>query len=449
MEIDIEKIVNESLGVMKARDGDEGRIKAFLKKQKNDESYEHLYPVLRDVLNPNKEVYGDIVTWGRVVEKWKGGRVRKDEGNRVYLISLLNPSCLRDAVIMGANCGRSLLWDWFSRYHKIGFHDRHHEVKFSEFTEITGNLRGNGGNSNRKVEIAYFLDEPYFSKYKAGQETVEGRKVIERMDREALSYFGEKEKFLWVANKKIWIDNKEYRSELEGASNVKRISPISHGINGYDGYHSIYISAALNNEPKCLKILRELGFDPDVVHAATNHETAQQCIMRTSLRRDNATEKVRILITDRSAAEKTGELLQGQGFSVSVSKYSSIRTKPATKQAAVARPSLLSRQDKAPPLTPTEKKRRSRARQTVKKCPPFSVYNIIEQKKETLFDHCNEAVLQPSKCSRERPLYCILNFFQSIKATKPEEFDPVPFADPKQSTLLRQRGSIPLRPRFV
>ena len=33
-----------------------------------------------------------------------------------------------------------------------------------------------------------------------------------------------------------------------------------HGLNRYDGFHNIYFSAALNREPRHLKMLKELDY---------------------------------------------------------------------------------------------------------------------------------------------------------------------------------------------
>ena len=77
---------------------------------------------------------------------------------------------------------------------------------------------------------------------------------------------------------------------------ARRINVQSHGLNCYDGYHNIYFSAALNREPGHLGILRDLGFDLAHVHEATTHEVIYQSVMRTSLRRPDATDPVTIIV---------------------------------------------------------------------------------------------------------------------------------------------------------
>ena len=71
----------------------------------------------------------------------------------------------------------------------------------------------------------------------------------------------------------------------------------------YDGYHNIYFSAALNREPRHLGLLRDLGFDLAYVHEATTHEVIYQAVMRTSLRRPDATNPVTIIVPDHAAIE--------------------------------------------------------------------------------------------------------------------------------------------------
>jgi len=82
-----------------------------------------------------------------------------------------------------------------------------------------------------------------------------------------------------------------------------------HGLNRYDGFHNIYFSAALNREPRHLRMLKALGFDLAYVHEATTHEVIYQVVMRTSLRRPD--DKPRPLWgTERNQRSKVTKLTQ-------------------------------------------------------------------------------------------------------------------------------------------
>ena len=94
----------------------------------------------------------------------------------------------------------------------------------------------------------------------------------------ALEAFGG-EPFLFVPN------NKRKSSAIDGLRTARKIPVVSHGLeNAYADYHNIYISAALNREPRHFAMLAELGLAADYVHRASAHETYYQDVMRTWLR---------------------------------------------------------------------------------------------------------------------------------------------------------------------
>ena len=140
--------------------------------------------------------------------------------------------------MLGANFERSMLHEWFWRYHG---------VRFRAFDPIKEHLR-EVMSQNRDIRVHYFLDGRFFSKHKAKQESVNGGALIDAMDREAASLFGS-EPFLYVAN------NDRDALSLEMVSGAKRIAVQSHGLNCYAGSDKIYFSAALNREPGHLGLL--------------------------------------------------------------------------------------------------------------------------------------------------------------------------------------------------
>ncbi len=288
--VEIAKPINEMIGLVKPCD--RSKLRAFFNK-KHDDVHALFKPLLKDLLSPHKDVFVDLASWKRVIER-KHKRVGKtDAENKLFFMSVLRPVFLDNAIMLGANFENSLLSDWFQRYHG---------VTFANFTEISGKLRTGYDTSKRRIIISYFLEERYFSKYKANKQLENGRTIIEAMDEEAISFLSGVP-FLYVTN------NGRASRALKSAKDGIGIEVYSHGLNCYDQYHDIYFSAALNREPTHLSMLKHLGFDLDYVHSATTHEVMYQAAMRTSLRRSDATEAVRIVLPDGFAANCLAALL--------------------------------------------------------------------------------------------------------------------------------------------
>ena len=78
----------------------------------------------------------------------------------------------------------------------------------------------------RVIEIYYFLDARFFSKYKANQKGADGSAIIDAMDRKAAALFDGKP-FLYVTN------NDRKSPTLEEAPGAKKMEVLSHGLNCY------------------------------------------------------------------------------------------------------------------------------------------------------------------------------------------------------------------------
>ena len=287
--VEIDYAVNEKVALLRAVD--DGTLKSFLNKPRDD-VHGLFTNFLRDVASRNKDVFVDTASWTRVCEEQAVGDT--DDENTVFAVSLLNPALLDGAIMLGANFERSMLYEWFRRYHR---------VRFRAFDPIKQHLRA-VATSGRDIRVHYFLDRSFFSKHKAKQAGDDGTAIIEAMDREAASVFGP-EPFLYVTN------NDRNALSLEEAPGCKRMKVGCHGLNRYDGFHKIYFSAALNREPRHLGLLRELGFDLAYVHEATTHEVIYQAVMRTSLRRNDAADPVTIIVPDSHAVNRLQGLLGG------------------------------------------------------------------------------------------------------------------------------------------
>ena len=290
--VEIGHNLNEKIGIVKARDA--GKNKSQLN-QSQDE-VEKIFSGLRKKLASNNwEVYVNLEAYARAA----GAAKRRTEGCKdetrgaFYFLPLLKPQFLDGAIMLGAHFEDSLLYDWFTRYYG---------VKFVPFEPIMQEMQVVSPR-NREVKIRYLVDAPFFSKELAGRRLEDSQEIlIDRMDQEALDYFDGKE-FLYVENKD------RASAILEKAPNAIKIPVMCHGTNKYDRYNAIYFSASLNRPPQQLGMLIDLGFDPKVIQRATVHEVIYQAVMRTSLRRPNATDAIMILVPDRASAERTAELL--------------------------------------------------------------------------------------------------------------------------------------------
>ena len=194
---------------------------------------------------------------------------------------------------MGANVQDSMLYDWLTRFHAMEPH---------EFQEIAQGLQTD--LSTRNCQIHYFFEDRAFSKSLYHSSDNDGKTWIDRMDHEALRCFGD-DSFLYVANN----DRKE--NAIDDRTNVKRISPICHGVNAYRRYTNIYFSAALNRNPKHLKVLGLLDFSIEFIRDAGPHETMYQCAMRTALRTEGDDRLIQIIVPDRFGAERLAHLIPG------------------------------------------------------------------------------------------------------------------------------------------
>jgi hypothetical protein len=247
------------------------------------EFYEHL-------ISDNYDTFVEIADWERLVEKENFSS--NENINELTCVSMLNTKLLQNSILLGANVEDSLLFHWLKRFHglRMGPHD-----------EITSRLRTD--IKPMSCEISYFFENRNFSKYLYNSTVTGSVTFIDLMDENVANKFGN-EPFLYVSNK-------DRKSKLDEMLNVKKISVHSHGLNDYRDYKAMYFSAALNRTPKHLKVLKHLGFDMEQIRTAESHEITYQSVMRTSLRNELCDDLVRLVVSDKSAAERLVSLIDG------------------------------------------------------------------------------------------------------------------------------------------
>ena len=205
---------------------------------------------------------------------------------------MLNKKLLDNSILLGANVEDSLLFHWLKKFH---------ELRMGPHDEITSRLRTD--IKPMSCEIGYFFENRNFSKYLYNTVATGSETFIDLMDKNVIGRFGNEQL--------LYVSNNDRKSVLDQKRNVKKISIHSHGLNDYRDYKAMYFSAALNRTPKHLKVLKNLGFDMEQIRTAESHEITYQSVMRTSLRNESCDDLVRLVVPDKSTAERLVLLIEG------------------------------------------------------------------------------------------------------------------------------------------
>ncbi|MDP1615436.1 MAG: DEAD/DEAH box helicase family protein [Methylococcales bacterium] len=270
----------------------------------HDEAYALVKPIISDLMdgcvvvtdksNWNKIVIRNEITSDRECKTAHGNTL-----NKIYILSMQQPTKyigFKRTIIMGANFQNSILHKYWSEHCKI---------EFKEFNLITKLLRYNKYQNGHRLHIKY-LQESNYTDYQANQEK-DGETLEIRHAKKVVDLL-KGQKFVFVANK-----NSVVGGILK--SNLSENMPvICHGRNDWDTFHNVYFSAALNKSLMNIKLLNAIGIDHAFIQRSQMHEIAHQGIMRTSMRRPDATEIVTAYVVDKATAESIARLFDGCSF---------------------------------------------------------------------------------------------------------------------------------------
>jgi hypothetical protein len=249
---------------------------------------EDLRSLLKECLSGSKDIFVRTDSWTDVMEKGKASE--KPGDGHLYMITMLKPKHLENATLLGANVEDSLLFSWFPRFYG---------VQWTEHTEIKKGLRTLPSCAHR-LSIHYFFEQRY-SKRLAQTTTDDGRIAIDVMEEKVVEFMD--------GMPCLYVTNKDRISDLLSSSpNMKQIRVLSNGLNDYQGYHNIFIEAALNRTSVHFKMLDWLGFTSQQVQKACNHETYYQNVFRTSLRNPKSEEHVIAIVPDKASALRIASL---------------------------------------------------------------------------------------------------------------------------------------------
>jgi hypothetical protein len=378
----IKRTIDGHIGVVGAMNP--SALKHQLKECLLDSAEEPFNKLYRDVLSPYKDVYINVDTWERLVERNDYDTTDKSS-NKILFLSLYNEKLLKGALLLGANIEQSMLYDWLPRMH---------QVPFEKATFLEDGLRDVPARPDTK--IYYLLGDRNVSRTLLDKRDDQGLTVEDRMDLAVKDLFND--------TLYLYAPNKTRNSPiLETHKMARKLSPSCHGLNDYQDYHAIYFPAALNRTPQQFRMLKDLGFDIDEVHTGTSRETAYQAISRTSLRDPNSTEPVTIVVHDRATALMIGELIGTTNIEqlVEVVPY------------------------KAPAYTSSDIKKRQRAmkissRYSSTNCPPITSFKNNSGQNELLAD---EEPMNSNKQIKEGNSHLIyVAFHSNLYAKEDHEF---------------------------
>ncbi len=217
-------------------------------------SVEGLLKFLRDILDPNQEMFVEPDVWDSL----------GDSGNWLNAISMLKPSKFKGVTLLSANIGISMMHFWFTHYHGIETmaHSMTSKLRYHDLYHLKDRVR------------VHYLTRGWYTGYGSKNLCNQYQAAI---DQKALDFIGGRD-FIYAAN--------NFYGGVLGNDN--RIPVISHGLNEYDNETIYFHNVTQNRNSNHIKLLTNLGFNEEFVTIATVVEGAFQSAMRTNLRKNSA-----------------------------------------------------------------------------------------------------------------------------------------------------------------
>lgn len=319
--------------------GDQSVLKAYADNKNRDQISKYFTPIAEQILSDNYDVYTLTSSYQRVLnnDSLRGA-------HQLQFFSLLKPSIFGSGKTIGDDDGPK---DTFASVTIMGacFKDSllyylwpHMGAEFEPHDEICSNLRFEKHDCGHRLEIKYVFEEKWSKRkrdrtQKVGSEELSGLDIVLAAIK---TEFGENE-FVYMVNKDAEVDVKQKLS----ATNSKQIPNSPFGLNCYQHIHQAAVLSALNATPAHYSFLAEMGVDADAVREGQYHQSCYQAIMRTSLRNKDATENVKVIVSDKSAALSLQELFVGSNVSSIITGIE----EPAKRR--IGRPSAKSKKSRA------------------------------------------------------------------------------------------------------
>ncbi|KQZ94306.1 hypothetical protein ASD64_05475 [Mesorhizobium sp. Root157] len=215
---------------------------------------------------------------------------------KLIAFSLVRPEVVKpfqSTIILSANFQNTLIYQLWSM---LG-------VSFVEDKKLAAGLRFHEHHGSRAT-IHYVMDQSWSGKLQDKQSVIDGSSLHQQIVQKISDHFGD-ERFLWVANK-VHGENL-----FPNNPNAKHLANISHGLNCYQDVNNVVFLSALNPSPSETAYFKTLGLTDEQVKIARFYETAYQSIMRCSLRSNDDTHPVQIIVVDKATADHLHQLLPG------------------------------------------------------------------------------------------------------------------------------------------
>lgn len=217
------------------------------------------------------------------------------DGRKFQAFSLVTPKVVepfQSVLMLSANFENTLPFHLWTK----------HGARFIEDQELAKRLRFQK-HDGRRATISYVTDRDW-SKQVQDREMGDGCTIHTRVVEKVSEFFGAKP-FIWVANKR-------FGDKLFAANeNARRLPNVSHGLNAYQTFNNVVFLSALNPSPAEFSYFKQLGLTERQAKTARFHESVYQGIMRCSLRSQDDSRPVQIVVMDRATATYLHELLPG------------------------------------------------------------------------------------------------------------------------------------------
>ena len=309
-----------SHSLVSVKPGHEAAVKTLAENKNRDEISEHFSDLAKKIISPNHDVHVLDKNYNRIVNNDSVGGAY-----RLQAYSTLKPTIFgtgstkrkmnddgsvssfknefASVTIMGACLDKSLM---YAIWQQMG-------ISFEPDAEICDGLLYQQHTCGDRLQIRYLFDNPWSKRYRDRTQTVDDE-TCSGLD---IYYDAIKEEF--SGQEFVYLVNKDKESEANSILDDiggKQLPNMPFGQNKFKKYHQAAVLSALNATSPHFKFLEEMwGIDAEQAREAIYYQACYQAIMRTSLRDDASTAPVKIIVSDKCAAESLQELFPGSQLS--------------------------------------------------------------------------------------------------------------------------------------
>lgn len=225
------------------------------------------------------------------------------EEKALTVYGLLSPDVFEEwkqVCILGANLdGQTAIQYWREK----------HGVEFREAKRLRENLRYTEHTNGALLDVYYFMEGNWSKKIRNA--LVNDERAHDLMAMAAMEVING-EPHVYMEN--VGYDPyRTFSSEaIKSLGSFEQLPNITHGLNKFEHYKNAVIYSALNPPPDHFRFLEEVaGVKPEAVRASLYHEAVYQAAGRIALRDPKNTERIKVVVADRAAADALAERYPG------------------------------------------------------------------------------------------------------------------------------------------